>query len=83
MLEILNETVSWLKPQIPKETKIGIILGSGLGALAEHITDKKEISYENIDKIRGMNVVFVTTASSDEEAYELLRLFGMPFKRAQ
>ena len=42
-----------------------------------------EISYENIDKIRGMNVIFVTTANSDEEAYELLRLFGMPFKRAQ
>jgi large subunit ribosomal protein L5 len=40
-----------------------------------------EISYENIDKIRGMNVIFVTTANSDEEAYELLRLFGMPFKR--
>ncbi|MCL2574746.1 MAG: 50S ribosomal protein L5, partial [Defluviitaleaceae bacterium] len=32
---------------------------------------------------RGMNVIFVTTANSDEEAYELLRLFGMPFKRAQ
>jgi len=42
-----------------------------------------EISYENIDKIRGMNVIIVTTANSDEEAHELLRLFGMPFKRAQ
>ena len=42
-----------------------------------------EISYENVDKIRGMNVIFVTTAKSDEEAHELLRLFGMPFKRAQ
>jgi len=42
-----------------------------------------EISYENIDKIRGMNVIIVTTAKSDEEAYELLKLFGMPFKRAQ
>ena len=40
-----------------------------------------EISYENIDKIRGMNVIIVTTANSDEEAHELLRLFGMPFKR--
>lgn len=42
-----------------------------------------EISYENIDKIRGMNVIIVTTAKSDEEAHELLKLFGMPFKRAQ
>lgn len=41
-----------------------------------------EISYEKIDKIRGMNVIFVTTAKTDEEAKELLRLFGMPFKRA-
>jgi purine-nucleoside phosphorylase len=48
MLEILNETVSLLKPQIPQETKIGIILGTGLGALADRITEKKEIPYENI-----------------------------------
>ena len=40
-----------------------------------------EISYEKIDKIRGMNVIIVTTAKTDEEAHELLRLFGMPFKR--
>ena len=38
-----------------------------------------EIDYDKIDKIRGMNVVFVTTAKNDEEARELLRLFGMPF----
>jgi len=48
MLENLNETVSWLKPQIPQGTKIGVILGTGLGALAERITEKKEIPYENI-----------------------------------
>lgn len=40
-----------------------------------------EIEYEKIDKIRGMNVIIVTTAKTDEEAYELLKLFGMPFKR--
>lgn len=38
-----------------------------------------EIRYDKIDKIRGMDIVFVTTAASDEEARELLRLFGMPF----
>jgi len=48
MLENLNETVSRLRPEIPQETKIGIILGTGLGALADRITDKKEIPYENI-----------------------------------
>ena len=40
-----------------------------------------EISYEHIDKIRGMNIIIVTTAKTDEESHELLRLFGMPFKR--
>ena len=39
-----------------------------------------EIEYDKIDKTRGMDVVFVTTAKTDEEAKELLRLLGMPFK---
>ncbi len=40
-----------------------------------------EIQYDKIDKIRGMDIVFVTTAKTDEEAIELLKLFGMPFKK--
>ncbi|MDR0547389.1 MAG: purine-nucleoside phosphorylase [Dysgonamonadaceae bacterium] len=48
MLKNLQETVSWLRPQIPADTKIGIILGTGLGDLANNITDKKEIPYETI-----------------------------------
>ncbi len=39
-----------------------------------------EIDYDKIDKIRGMDVVIVTTAKTDEEAYELLKLLGMPFR---
>ena len=39
-----------------------------------------EIEYEKIDKIRGMDIIFVTTANSDEEAKELLSLLGMPFR---
>ena len=39
-----------------------------------------EIEYDKIDKIRGMDIVFVTTAKTDEEARELLTLLGMPFK---
>lgn len=38
-----------------------------------------EIEYDKIDKIRGMDVIFVTTAKTDEEAKELLKLLGMPF----
>ena len=39
-----------------------------------------EITYDQVEKIRGMDVCFVTTAKTDEEAYELLKLLGMPFK---
>ncbi|MBE6098997.1 MAG: 50S ribosomal protein L5 [Anaerovibrio sp.] len=41
-----------------------------------------EIEYDKIDKLRGMNIVVVTTAKTDEEAKELLKLMGMPFKEA-
>ncbi|MBR0107170.1 MAG: 50S ribosomal protein L5, partial [Lachnospiraceae bacterium] len=40
-----------------------------------------EIEYDKVDKVRGMDVVFCTTAKTDEEARELLRLFNMPFSR--
>ena len=39
-----------------------------------------EINYDKIEKIRGLNIVIVTTARTDEEAREFLRLMGMPFK---
>ena len=40
-----------------------------------------EIEYDQVDKVRGMDIIFVTTAKTDEEARELLRLFGMPFAK--
>ena len=40
-----------------------------------------EVEYDKIDKIRGMDISFVTTAKSDEEAKELLKLLGMPFSQ--
>jgi len=39
-----------------------------------------EVNYDKIDKIRGMNITIVTTAKTDEEGLELLRLLGMPFR---
>lgn len=42
-----------------------------------------EISYDKVDKIRGMDVIVTTTANTDEEARELLRLFGFPFIQPQ
>ena len=40
-----------------------------------------EIEYDKVDKVRGMDIIFVTTAKTDEEARELLRLFNMPFEK--
>ncbi len=40
-----------------------------------------EIDYDRVNKIRGMDIVIVTTAKTDQEAYELLKQFGMPFRR--
>ena len=41
-----------------------------------------EIDYDKIDKIRGMDIIFVTTANTDEEARELLTMMGAPFVRS-
>ena len=40
-----------------------------------------EIEYEKVDRVRGMDIIFVTTAKTDEEAKELLKLLGMPFSK--
>ena len=40
-----------------------------------------EIEYDKVDKVRGMDIIFVTTAKTDEEARELLTQFGMPFRK--
>ena len=40
-----------------------------------------EIEFDKVDKVRGMDIIFVTTAKTDEEARELLRLFNMPFAK--
>ena len=42
-----------------------------------------EINVDKIDKIRGLDITFVTTAETDEEAYELLKALGMPFKNRE
>jgi large subunit ribosomal protein L5 len=42
-----------------------------------------EIEYDKVDKVRGMDIAIVTTARTDEEARELLRLLGMPFRERE
>ena len=40
-----------------------------------------EINYDNVDKVRGMDIVIVTTANTDEESFALLKELGMPFRK--
>ena len=60
-----------------------IEIGCGKGNYSLGIKEQlifPEIEYDKIDKIRGMDIIFVTTAKTDEEARELLTLLGMPFR---
>jgi len=57
----------------------------GRGNYAYGIKDQlifPEIDYDKVEKVRGMDIILVTTAKTDEEAHELLRLLGIPFSRA-
>ena len=48
----------------------------------EGAVDIPEINYDDVEKVRGMDIIFVTTAKTDEEAKELLNALGMPFAQA-
>ena len=50
-------------------------------SVSKSSSSSPEIEYDKIDKTRGMDIIFVTTAKTDEEARELLRLFNMPFAK--
>ena len=72
--------------QCPKLEKIVINQGMGQGNYTLGITEQiifPEIDIDKITKIFGMEITFVTTAATDEEAYALLREFGLPFKNAK
>ena len=84
MYEILDSLVNLALPR-DRDFR-GVIADSfdGRGNYALGIKEQiiiPEIEYDKIDKVRGMDVIIVTTAKTDEEARELLRLFNMPFKK--
>ena len=84
MYEFFDKLVSIALPRVRDFRGISAKSFDGRGNYAlgikEHIIFP-EISYENVEKIRGFDVCFVTTAKTDEEAKELLRLLGMPFAK--
>lgn len=84
MYEFADRLINLALPRVRDFRGVNANSFDGRGNYALGIKEQlifPEISYDKIDKIRGMDIIFVTTAKSDEEARELLTLFGMPFKK--
>jgi large subunit ribosomal protein L5 len=84
MFEFLNRLVNVALPRVRDFRGFSPHAFDGRGNYSLGIREQiifPEIDYDTIDKIKGMNIVIVTTAKTDEEGRELLRLMGMPFRR--
>ena len=84
MYEFLDRLVNLALPRVRDFRGVNPNAFDGRGNYALGIKEQlifPEIEYDKVDKVRGMDVIFVTTAKTDEEARELLRLFNMPFAR--
>ena len=84
MYEFFDRLVNVVLPRVRDFKGVSTKSFDGRGNYTLGLRDQlifPEISYEKVDKIRGMNVTIVTTARSDDEARELLRQFGMPFRQ--
>jgi large subunit ribosomal protein L5 len=84
MYEFLDRLVSVVLPRVRDFRGVSTRSFDGRGNYTMGLRDQlifPEISYEKVDKIRGMNVTIVTTARTDDEARELLKQLGMPFRQ--
>ena len=82
MEEFMDKLVSIALPRVRDFRGVSTKAFDGRGNYALGIKEQlifPEIEYDKVEKIRGMEMIFVTTAKTDEEAKELLRLLGMPF----
>ena len=83
MWEFMDRFINFTLPRIRDFRGVPARL-SGRGDYTIGLKDQTvfpEIDFDKVDEARGMNVTFVTTANTDEEARELLSLLGMPFRR--
>src|SRR3546814_1883127 len=83
MYEFLDRLVTIAMPRIRDFRGLNPKSFDGHGNYAFGIKEQiifPEINYDRIDKVRGMDIIVTTTARTDEEARELLRLFGFPFR---
>ena len=84
MYEFVDRLINLALPRVRDFRGVNPNAFDGRGNYALGIREQlifPEIEYDKVDKVRGMDVVFVTTAKTDEEARELLTLFNMPFAK--
>ena len=84
MYEFLDRLVILALPRVRDFRGVNPNAFDGRGNYALGIKEQlifPEIEYDKVDKVRGMDIIFVTTANTDEEARELLTLFNMPFAK--
>lgn len=82
MYEFVDKLVSIALPRVRDFRGVSAKAFDGRGNYSLGIKEQlifPEIEYDKVDKVRGMDIIFVTTAQTDEEARELLRFLGMPF----
>ena len=85
MYEFLDRLITIAMPRIRDFRGLNAKSFDGRGNYAMGLKEQlvfPEISYDRIDKVRGMDIIVTTTAKTDDEARELLRLFGFPFPQA-
>ena len=85
MYEFADKLVSIVLPRVRDFRGVSTKAFDGRGNYSLGVREQlifPEIEYDKVEKIRGMEMIFVTTAKTDEEARELLRLLGMPFQNA-
>jgi large subunit ribosomal protein L5 len=85
MWEFLDRLLNVALPRVRDFRGVSPNAFDGRGNYALGLTEQlifPEIDYDKIEKIRGMNIVICTTAKTDEEARELLRLIGVPFVKS-
>ena len=84
MYNFLEKLISITLPRVRDFRGISNKAFDGRGNYTLGLTEQlifPEIEYDSVVKVRGMDIVFVTTAKTNEEAYDLLKGFGMPFKK--
>lgn len=85
MYEFLDRFLNVALPRVRDFHGVSTKSFDGRGNYALGIKEQlifPEIDYDKVEKVRGMDIIFVTTAKSDEEARELLKLYGMPFSQS-